>query len=273
MRSFATTCLLAASVLSSACLEKEEALTKEEAQEAVTSAELSSSAQALTLDVIEVSTKFTIGGAVKNAARELRDALASQVPCSTLSIDGPTVTIDFGTLEDQCQFNGHTYAGIAKISVMRTEMKELEVFHEWQGLSNGKISLDGWARVTWSGTERTRHVEHEIDWTSTERQGVLHAEGDRTQRLIDESLGLRGGIVIDGTRDWSLEDGRDFHADIEGVEVRGQDPVPQAGSYTVTNPKGKTLTLEFERISDTKIRVTATGPRGRSFKIDVVSVK
>jgi len=273
MRSIAMSCLLLASVFSSACREEEEALTRGEAEEAVTSAELSSSAQALTLDVIEVSTKFTIGGAVRNAASELRDLLASQIPCSTVSVDGPSVTVDFGTLEDQCQFNGHTYAGIAKISVMRTDEKELEVYHEWQGLTDGKISLDGWARVTWSGVERTRRVEHEIDWTSTERQGVMQASGDRTQRLVDPALGIRGGIIVDGTRDWSLENGRSFHADLEGIQLRGQDPVPQAGTYAVTNPKGKTLTLTFERISDTKIRVTATGPRGRSIQLEVVSVK
>lgn len=267
-------------LLCSACLEKDEELTREEAQEALESEKLASSAQALTLEVIEVSTKFTIGGAVKNAAKELRDLLISQAGCTKIGVrrnvvvqEGATVTLDFGTLDDKCMFNGHTYAGIAKLTVMRTDAKELEVYHEWEGLTDGQVTVDGWARVTWNGNDRTRHVEHDVDWTSKKRKGTMHTSGDRTQRLVDPALGLKGGIVIDGTRDWSLDDGRAWHLDIDGIEVRGQDPVPQAGTYTLTTPKDKTLTMEFERISDNKIRVTATGPKGRSVKIEVLSVR
>ena len=48
---------------------------------------------------------------------------------------------------------------------------------------------------------------------------------------------------------------------IDGVQMRGQDPVPQAGTYTLTFPDGRELVLTFERIDEDTIRVTLTGTR------------
>ena len=53
------------------------------------------------------------------------------------------------------------------------------------------------------------------------------------------------------------------------VEMRWADPVPQAGSYTLETPAGKTLSLGFSRVDADTISVTVTGPRGRSFSFNV----
>jgi len=50
---------------------------------------------------------------------------------------------------------------------------------------------------------------------------------------------------------------------ITGVEVRLQDPVPQAGTYTLTNPQGKFLTLEFTRRSENEIVVEVANGQSR----------
>jgi hypothetical protein len=49
---------------------------------------------------------------------------------------------------------------------------------------------------------------------------------------------------------------------IDGVQMRGQDPVPQAGRYSLVAPNGKDLQLLFERQDDDTILVTLDGIEG-----------
>lgn len=245
--------LLPIAALGSACFDQ---ITWGEAVEAIEEAALSAQAEAATFEVIEISTSFTLGEAVEQAAQELADWYRSQVPCSDITVEGNTVTTDFGTMLDNCSYNGHTYAGVARLTIERNDEDEVVVTHEWIGLTSGLVTLDGVAEVTWSAPGGTRQVVHDVSWTSGGRD--LHATGDRTQRLLDPASGILGGIRVDGVRDWASSSG-DWHLDIDAVEMRGQDPVPQAGTYALTLPSGKVATLSFERIDDDTIRVTVTG--------------
>ncbi len=53
-----------------------------------------------------------------------------------------------------------------------------------------------------------------------------------------------------------------------GVEVRLQDPVPEAGTYDLTTPSDKNVSLSFTRQSTSVIEVTLTGPKA-SYSFDV----
>ncbi|MCK6531196.1 hypothetical protein L6R50_27745 [Myxococcota bacterium] len=245
--------LAPALVLGTAC---RGAITAAEALEAVGEAAISAQADALTWEVIEISTGFTLGQALEDAAQELADAYRSQIPCSTVTVQGTTVTTDFGTLGDSCSWRGRTYAGIASVTLESVGAGEAVVVHEWLGLTDGVVTLDGTATVTWDADDATRHVVHEVSWSTAQREVI--ASGDRTQSLLDPGAGLDGGIRVDGVRDWQAPSG-DWHLDIDGVEMRGQDPVPQAGTYSLVLPNGKTATLTFERHDVGIIRVTVSG--------------
>lgn len=241
-------------------------LTTTEAKEAVSRSVSSAKAEALTTEVVEITTEFTLGEAVEEAAENLRSFLESQIPCSTVTRDGAEVTLDFGTLDDACTWNGETYAGVVSVSVVSVD-GTLEVHHTWEGLTNGELTLDGEATVTWDPGARTRNVQHTLTWTDAD--GAWEASGDRTQSLLDESAGLAGGIVVDGSRSWT--DGEaTWDLDIAGIELRAQDPCPQAGVYTVTTPAGKTATLSFERLDEDTIQVTLEGTR-RPYVVEVTS--
>jgi hypothetical protein len=125
--------------------------------------------------------------------------------------------------------------------------------------------LDGEADVTWDFDAEQRHVVHHAEWTHlpTGRSGV--GEGDRTQSAL--SGGVAEGIAIEGSRSWTGERGR-WDLSIDGVEMRWDDPVPQAGTYTLVTPGDKTLSLSFERVDADTISVTVAGPK-RSFSFDV----
>lgn len=243
----------------------EDRMTYREALEAVAEAAVSARGESMTQEIIEVSTDFTLGAAVAEAAEELREWLESQIPCSTVTLEDGILVVDFGELADACTYNGHTYAGLWAITIARNDTEDVVVDHEWTGLSNGVTTLDGTARVTWGASEPTRHVVHAVTWTDLER--TIEASGSRFQRLLDEAAGLEGGIVVDGDRDWSGKGG-DWHLDIDGVEMRGQDPVPQAGTYDLLTPDGKSVTLTFERVDDETIRCVLTAGN-RSWTFDV----
>ena len=236
----------------------EEPMTGTEARAAMDEAFTAERGLAPTAEPIEIATHFTIGGAVDTAADELRAWVESQIPCATATRDGNTLTLDFGDLADTCTYNGHTYAGVAAITIEKNDAAEVVVTHTWTGLTNGVVTVDGGATVTWSAADASRHVVHDLEWTDGAR--TVHATGDRTQTLIDPEAGLAGGIRIDGSRDWTADAGT-WDLAIAGVEVRGVDPVPQAGGYTVTNPAGKAMSMAFSRIDDDTIEVTVTTGR------------
>ncbi len=232
-------------------------LTTAEAKEAVDQAVSSAKAEGLTTEIVEITTDFTLGDAVEEAAENLRGFVESQIPCSTVSRTGATVSIDFGTLEDACTWNGETYAGVASVTVERVE-GTVEVTHVWDGITNGEVTVDGDATVTWDLEGATRNVVHNLSWT--EGSTTVEATGDRTQYLLDPDAGISGGIGVDGTRTW-VTAGDQWELAIDGVEMRAQDPCPQAGTYTLVTPGDKTATLTFTRIDDDTIEVTLEGTR------------
>jgi hypothetical protein len=119
--------------------------------------------------------------------------------------------------------------------------------------------------VTWDKTAKTRRVVHDSTWTHLKSGRVGHGTGDRVQSLLPG--GIAEGIQIDGERTW---DGQRGHWDlaIDGVQMRWTDPVPQAGSYTLTTPFDKTVSMSFSRVDDDTIAVTVTGPK-HEFTFDV----
>ena len=254
-----TSLLLAATLGFSACGgDDEETLTNAEALEALGQALTSSEGEAVVVGVVEITTNFTIGEAVETAIEELRAFLESQIDCSEVSIVDTTLTIDFGILADNCVYRGYTYAGIAAVTLVANDADSVQVEHNWTNLTNGLTSVTGTGDVTWSASNTSRHVVHELNW---DHNGAdWQASGDRLQQLIDPATGLEAGVQIDGVRDWDNEHGN-WHLTINAVQMRPQDPVPQAGRYVLTTPEAKTLTLEFERVAENVIEATLSGTR------------
>lgn len=245
---------LAALVALSGC-EGSAQMTRTEALEALGEYANSGRGEAATTEPIEVSTTFTIGQAVEAAAEQLAAFWESQQPCNTVTWTGATVTIDYGGLADSCDFMGHTYGGVTIVSVDSAAVGELAVTHTWQAMNNGDVQVDGGALVTWDGVDETRHVTTEHTWTDLADGTTVDVEGDHVWGYLDPNLKFLGGYTLDGTRDWHAESG-DWHMDMAGLEIRLQDPVPQAGLITLTNPAGKELDITSVRIDEATIRVT-----------------
>ena len=240
------------------CPPEEETLTNDEAREALDEAMLSSQAEALTYETIEITTDFTIGAAVEDAMQEMKAFVESQIPCAAVTLADGALTIDYGATGDTCFYNGKLDSGSHTVQLARNEDASVEVAHTWEEMSDGRITVNGVATVTWNRDALTRNVVHDLTWSDGAR--TVQGSGDRTQRLLDDALGIQGGIQIDGARDWTTSKGS-WHLDINDVEVRAQDPVPQRGSYVLTNPGGKQLSLAFTRLDDDTIEVAMTGTR------------
>ena len=261
-----------------ACLNKkaddEEGLNHSEAKEGVDET-VSSNSAALTVDgVVEISTHFTIGKAVDEAAKELHDWAVSQIPCSTASLSGGTVTIDFGVLGDNCVYNGKTWAGIAKITLESVAENNVVVKHQWTDLTNGEALVNGTATVTWKLKDGERRVEHEINWVYKNKTWT--GWGDRAQTRLDDTVcpadpkKLSAGIKVAGERGWKTAAG-DWTLTIDNVEACWQDAVPQSGSYTLLTPNEKSLSLSFGRVDSDTIKVTV-GFGKHSFSFNVTTV-
>jgi len=220
------------------------------------------SGQAASLEdgVVEITTDFTLADGVQGIVEQIRGFVESQIPCSTIEVQGDhTLVIDFGALEDSCEFRGRTFAGIVTVSY-EVVGDEVVVTHDYAGITDGRATLDGRAVVTWR--DRSRHVV--TDFEVEAPRGDFSSDSDRTQTL----LGERGdGIVVVGERNWHGPRG-DWHLEIEDVEMRAIDPVPQDGSYVLTTANGSEITMTFERIDDDTIEVVVSGGRrDRVFRV------
>lgn len=255
---------------SSSCLrESDKPLTATQAQQALEETATAFRAEALISNTVELNTHFTIGGAVEAAAQELRDFVASQLPCAEVTLDGASLSVEYGA-EGSCPYHGQVYHGVHIITLVSVAEGDVVIEHEWDEVDNGQVMVDGTATVTWGLDDATRRVEHELQWSDLQRKTSFTGSGDRLQGPLgtwDE------GITVEGFRDWSSDRG-DWHLDIEGVEARWDDPVPQTGTYSLETPfDGKTLTLTFSRVDEATIEVTVeSGNRSFSFNVNKLGI-
>jgi hypothetical protein len=252
-------------VLTGCPREKDEPLTLAEATAALEQASDAGQAEGLTAASVDISTNFTIGQAVKEGAAELRAFIGTQLPCADITLEEATLTVVYGAKAGNCSYRGHTFQGTHAIRLERNEEAQVEVHHEWTDFSNGVVSLDGTADVTWNFADKTRRVKHESHWTHLKSGRTGSGSGDRLQSVL--SGGLTSGIQVDGERAWDGERGH-WDLAIDAVQMRWTDPVPQSGSYTLTAPFDKTVSMAFARVDDDTIKVTVTGPK-RDFSFDV----
>jgi hypothetical protein len=251
---------------------QEEALTAKEALQALEEVALSSQALTSTSGTVEIGTNFTIGAAIEAAAEELEDFILTQLPCAEITLVGAVLTIEYGVYpEEDCVWYGQTYTGSHSIEIVSASQGNLVVHHEWTELANDKVEVSGTADVTWSSAEGSRNVVHELTWTRLSDGFEVVGSGDRTQAALNSNI--LEGMTIEGTRQWTSERG-DWDLDIDGVEIRWIDPVPQAGVYDLTTPfKGKSgdrksASLTFERVDEDTISVTvASGDKSFSFHV------
>ena len=245
-------------------------LTGEQAQAAVEESAIDSQASALTAASVEIATDFTIGRAAEQAAGQVRSFIASQLPCAAITLSGRELSIEYGKNPGNCSFRGHRFAGTHIVSIERDDADHVVVHHAWEDFSNGRVSVTGTAVVTWNVADPSRRIEHELTWTrlSDGRSGT--GSGDRTQRPL--ASGLSEGFSVDGARAWDGKRGR-WELDIDGIQMRWTDPVPQAGTWVLTTPEDKVVSFRFARIDDDTIGVTASGgDRSIELKVNKLGV-
>ncbi len=243
-------------------------MTQGEAHDALEESTVESQASALTTSSVEISTSFTIGGAVEAAAAEVKTFIGTQLPCADVTLVAATLTVKYGAKAGNCVYKGHTFSGTHVITVSKNDDAQVLVDHTWTDLSNGVVKVSGTAHVTWDLDDQYRKVQHDLTWTRISDGRTGHGTGDRTQKPL--AGGLAEGIQVDGSRTWTGQAGR-WDLAIEGVQMRWADPVPQAGTYRLASPKGRSLALSFKRVDADTIAVTLSSG-GRSFEFNVNSV-
>ncbi|HSC85659.1 MAG TPA: hypothetical protein VLC09_00230 [Polyangiaceae bacterium] len=243
-------------------------LTKEEAQASLEEAQLFSQAATLTGNAIELSSNFTIGGAVEDVVENLRAFYESQMPCAELTAAGSSLTIDFGVKSGNCTFRGMQFTGTHEVTITLKAANEVLVRHEWTELSNGIMVVDGSAQVTWTaGEEASRHLVYDQHWRRISDGREASGSGEQMQRPLGGDLEV--GFTVEGDADWEGESGL-WTLDINDVEMRWIDPVPQAGNYVLGTPFDKAVTFEFERTAPTKVLARATSG-SRDYEVEVTT--
>ena len=259
----AVACLM---LLNTGCMR--EGMSTEQVLQALDETQQSARGERLTSEPIDISTEFTIGDAVEAAAQQLADFWVSQQPCTTVTLEAGVVTVDYGGLDDPCEFEGKTFGGIARVSVDDTQAGQVQVSHAWEALTDGETRVDGGAVVTWvEAGAFARQVETDHQFTDVATGDQVDVLGSHEWTFLNDTAGLDDGLMLTGERTWSSTTG-EWHIDMVDLEIRLQDPVAQAGTIELTNPDGKVLTLLHERVDESTIRITLTGAR-RDWVFDI----
>jgi len=236
-------------------------LTAAEMRSAVNESVESGQVESVENGVIEITTDFQIGDAVEAVAEHIREVVAMCADTTVEVSDEVTILLDFGSAAAPCIFDERRrYSGQVELVISHGD-GAVTVDHTYIDLSNGTYTLEGDKKVTWSGGEGgsvVREVDSGVDWDGP--NGHVDHESQRTMTFEDFLGGWTQEIRIDGSRDWTRDD-EDWNLDIDEVELRLVDPVPQSGAYTLTIPSGKEAGLSFERIDEDTIEVTVTGGR------------
>lgn len=249
-----TRAFVALGLLATGCFDfEQQPMTAAEFAEAADMLATASRADAAAGEVVEVSTHFTIGGAVEESLENLRAFYESQVPCADFTLVDRTLTMDFGATGEGCTWDGKSWTGTQTLTLEQAGDGTLTLLHGWDALSNGEVQLDGVATVVWSEGGARRDVAHAGTWTLTDV--TLDVEGELTQTLLDEGAGVAGGIQVDGDRTWAVGE-QEWSLVHLGVEVKWEDPIPQAGTSLLVNPAGKLLSATYARQDDDTIRLT-----------------
>ena len=240
-------------------------MTTAEAGQALEETGMEAQASAAVNNTIEISTNFTIGQAVQKAAEELKAFVETQLPCADITLVDHTLTVEYGVNPGNCTYKGQTYTGTHTITVSKDDQGEVVVEHTWDSLKNQRVSVSGSATVTWNLKDPSRHVVHDLTWTRLSDGRTGEGSGDTVQKPLPD--GLKEGISVNGDRQWKGQKGQ-WDLSIDQIEMRWADPVPQAGSYELTAPNGKTATLSFKRIdADTIEADFATGAKSYTFLV------
>ncbi len=260
--------LVAASVLlasGTGCLQR--GMTALEMRAAVQEVVENGQVQQLENGVVEITTDFTIGDGVQQIRDHIAQVLAACAQTTVTAMDDVSIHIDFGPASDPCEFDGKRYSGVVDLVITR-DGEDVTVAHTYQGLSNGTYTLDGDKTVTWTsggGTKVLRTIDSNVGWTGP--NGPVDHTSQRTMIFSDFLGGPEAPITIDGNHHWT-RDGDAWALDMNEVEFRLVDPVPQDGSFVLTIPNGKEGTLSFERVDEDTIAVQfSTGLRSRTFHV------
>jgi hypothetical protein len=217
---------------------------------------LTAQVDALVADAADQNSRFDIGQGFDNAAQQLAEQLAQELPCAAVTRSGSTLNIVYDAVRADCTWHGRKLAGRHSVRVMRNADNEVSVHHELDDFRDEKLSLTGTADVKWSRTSGSRRVEHALTFVvlSGSDEGLTgDSEGDSTQ------LTLEDGVRINGLRKWRSAERGTYVLEMQAIEQRFADSVPQQGAYELTLPTKDALTFAFGRIDTDNIRVTVQG--------------
>jgi len=233
----------------------------ESAELAVQESALTAQLDGLIADAADRNSRFDIGQGLDNAAEQLKLQLNAELPCAAVTRQGSELNIFYaaqpldGAAGSDCSWRGRALAGQHSVRVMRNADNEVGVHHEFTDFRDDKLSLSGSADVTWSRISKSRRVVHTVTFAalSGASAGVTgESTGDSTQ------ITLADGVRINGLREWHSSRGL-YSLDMQAIEQRFTDSVPELGAYALTLPSDDALILAFGRIDTDNILVTVQG--------------
>lgn len=200
---------------------------------------------------------FDLQPTAANLAIIIEDYWATEVPCGTTTRAGSAITINYGDIDEKCTWRGTALGGQHVVTVRASTSEEISMRHSFSEYTNGVVTLNGDAVVSWEPGTLTREASYDYSWTN-EAGRTRDVVGINTHGIVDSELGLRGVVTLDGDRWWGDSEGSST-LDLVGVAYRFADPVPEAGQWDFLVRRTEQVSLQFSRIDGSNYQVDVEG--------------
>jgi hypothetical protein len=228
----------------------EEKLTADEAEESLLHLMPASAAENLTDAAVDLSLQFAPGDSPEKATFKLMNGIGADLPCAQVSVDGLTLTVEYGVNPGNCEYRRHTFSGTSSMTVRENESGETVLDQVWTGLSDGVVRLDGTVTVNPNYASSMRHVVHDLVWEVLATGRTSKGVGERRQwSSID------GSTSSSGTQRWSDDSGT-WQLDMYSARKSRFASLPEFGGYWLTSPSNREVGIGFSRLDAGTIVVT-----------------
>lgn len=235
-------------------------LTRDEARAALNEASLSTQIHGL-VTVVASSGREVGAGTREETAQALHTWWSTEVLCGTAGVEGTTVTVLFD--EGGCPWLDRTWTGQLSLEVTSSSGTERSMSVLFTDVGTGLLVVSGTMESQWDLAQDQGTISHSLVWSDGNNGRV--GEGETSLTFAED-----GAVAeIEGLRTWDGDTGA-WSLTLDKAHIRGADPVPETGTYTVESPLTESLVLAFERASDRELEVAISGP-GHTYHFTVVT--
>ena len=117
--------------------------------------------------------------------------------CAEVTLTEGTLSVEYGAKPGTCTYRGHSFAGTHVIAIERNEDAAVVVQHTWTEFTNGVVTLNGTAQVTWNFQDKQPIDDEVFTQFGTNPSAPAYNHGEYLRDVV-AALQTKKAALVDG---------------------------------------------------------------------------